>query len=57
MSRLIQFITATFGIRERQAQTGPGETEAWPTSDLDPWTSYAKVLEEARCRRGRLFSR
>ena len=57
MSRLVQFITTTFGSRDRRGRPEPGDTNAWPTDDLDPWTSYVRVLEEARSRRGRLFSR
>jgi hypothetical protein len=56
MNRLIHFVSDTFGRRERRGRSGSGETNAWPT-DLDPWSSYVKVLEEARQRRGRLFSR
>ena len=57
MSRLITFVSETFGRRDRRGQSGAGETTAWPTNDLNPWTSYVKVLEEARERRGRVFRR
>ena len=57
MNRVIHFVGHTLSRRDRRGRPGTGGTNAGSTHDLDPLNSYARVLEEARERRGRLFSR
>jgi hypothetical protein len=48
MSRLLHFVSETFGRRTRRGFSRPGVTSAWPTENHDPLLGYVKVLEDAR---------
>jgi hypothetical protein len=55
MSRLFQFVSEIAG--RRRSRPRPETMSAAPMNDSDPLFSYLRVLEEARKRRGRLFTR
>jgi hypothetical protein len=57
MYGLLQLISTSFTSRERRGWPQPEVTSSLPTNDLEPIALYARVLEEARERRGGLSSR
>ena len=57
MYRLFAFISETISHRGARGAARPDVMNWWPVSDRDPWGSYVSVLQEARQRRGELFTR
>ena len=57
MIRLFAFVSETLSRRALRGAARPDVMSAWSENDRDAWDSYVGVLEEARGRRGELFSR